>query len=236
MRKILAPTTLLLCLFAFSEFAAADARLPPPLRQVEVSGMGKITQQPDMATTSFTFSQRANQAAQGKTLIDTQVTNLLKLCQKLGIKEADIHAAKLNVYPEYDYKRNRELIGYNVSRAVEVKVRDLQQYPRLLDGAVGIGASHSGSLTLDFSNRESLENDAMLKAFQNAKQKATLLAQQANSKLGEALWISETGNAPPMPIHTPMRMAATAESSDAAYPTGDIELTKHLLVRFKLED
>ena len=76
----------------------------------------------------------------------------------------------------------------------------------------------------------------MLKAFQNAKQKATLLAQQANSKLGEVLWISETGNAPPMPIHTPMRMAATAESSDAAYPTGDIELTKHLLVRFKLED
>lgn len=235
MGNIITPITRFLCLFLVTGMVYAASDQPVPLRQIEVSGIGKIIQQPDLATTSFTFSHRSNQAAQGKILVDTQVTNLIKLCEKLGIKEADIHAARLNVYPEYDYKNNRALIGYNVNREVQIKVRDLQQYPRLLDGAVGIGATHSGNLSLDFSDREALENKAMLKAFENAKQKAALLAKQANSKLGEALWISETESMPPMPKVLSMRMSATAESADASYPTGELELVKHLLVRFRLE-
>lgn len=207
------------------------------VRQVEVSGIGKISQQPDMAITSFSFSQRAKQASQGKSLVDTQVTNLLKLCEKLGIKESDIQAARLTIYPEYDYKRNRELLGYRVGREVQIKVRDLEQYPRLLDGAVGIGATHSGNLSLDFSNRDSLENKAMLKAFNQAKQKAEMLAREADSKLGEVLWVSESASTPmPPPVPIPMR-AMTAEVADAAsYPTGELEIYKHIVVRFQLRD
>lgn len=231
MGKILTPLTAFVALFVIA--VTTHAETPP--RQIEVSGIGKITEQPDMATTSFSFSQRAKVAAQGKKIVDTQVTNLLKLCEKLGIKEADIHAAQFTVYPEYDYKRNRELIGYRVNREVRVKVRDLQQYPRLLDGAVGIGATHSGSLTLDFSDRDALENKAMLKAFEHAKQKAKLLAKKAGSKLGEVRWISETGSSQP-PIPVPMARMMEAQAADAPYPTGELELTKHLLVRFKLED
>lgn len=220
--------------FAGLLLVAAVASAEPPLRQIEVSGIGKITEQPDLATTSFTFSQRAQVAAQGKKIVDTQVTNLLKLCEKLNIEPADIQAAKLNIYPEYDYKNERKLIGYQVNREVQVKVRDLQQYPRLLEGAVGIGATHSGNLLLDFSDRDALENKAMLKAFTQARQKAELLAKQAGGKLDQVLWISETGSMPP-PM--PMRMAAAkAESLDAPYPTGDVEISKQLLVRFSIKD
>lgn len=226
--------TPLLSLFLALVITSANA---DTMRQIEVSGIGKVSQQPNMATTSFSFSQRAKQAAQGKSLVDTQVTNLLKLCEKLGIKESDIQAARLTIYPEYDYKRNRELLGYRVGREVQIKVRDLEQYPRLLDGAVGIGATHSGNLSFDFSNREPLENEAMLKAFDQAKQKAKLLAREADSKLGEVLWISESASTPmPPPIPMPMRAMKAEVADAAAYPTGEIEIQKHLVVRFQLRD
>ncbi len=200
-------------------------------RHIEVNGTGVISQPPDMAITEFSFSQRALQAAQGKAIIDTQMTNLLKLCEKLGIAKKDIQAAQLSLYPEYDYKNTRKLTGYQVRRQVEIKVRDLADYPALLDGAMGIGATHSGSLTLDFSDRDALEQQAMVKAFDQAKQKAALLARQVNGKLGKATWISESGSAPP----TPSPMRATREFSTAAdYPAGEVEVVKQLLVRFEL--
>jgi len=228
MNKLIS-TTLCAGLLLISMLSNAESAM----RQIEVNGVGKISEQPDMAITSFTFSQRSQVAAQGKKLIDTQVDNLLKLCEKLGIDSADIQAAKLTLYPRYDHQNRRQLLDYQVAREVQVKVRDLRQYPRLLEGAVGIGASHSGNLQLEFSDRDALENRAMIKAFQQAKHKAELLAEQANSKLGQVVWLSESGNgSPPMPL----RMAATAESLDAAYPTGEVEISKRLVVRFSLKD
>lgn len=222
----------LLPLFICLTLATSLASAEPAARMIEVSGLGKIFQAPDTATTSFSFSQRSMQTAQGKALIDTQVTNLLKLCEKLGIETADIQAANLSVYPQYDFKRNRELIGYQVTREVRVKVRNLQQYPALLDGAVKIGATHSGSLSLDFSNREELEQQAMLKAFEQAELKANLLAKKAKAKLGEVMWISESGQMPAPIYHA--RAMNMAESADASYPTGEVEINKTLLVRFSL--
>ncbi len=223
-KRIIATLSGLLVLFTIHALRAET------INQIEVNGKGVISEQPNMATTRFSFSQRAMKAEQGKVIVDTQMTNLLKLCTKLGIAKKDIQAAQLTVYPEYDYKRNRKLIGYQVRREVQIRVRDLSNYPALLDGAVGIGATHSGSLSLDFSNRDELEQKALINAFAQAKQKASLLAKQAGGKLGRAIWISETGNAPPMPV----ALGARQEFADTSnYNTGEVEVVKYLLVRFE---
>ncbi len=198
--------------------------------QIQVSGLGKVNAAPDMAHVSFSFSERATSAAPAREKVDRQVAQLLALGQKLRIKKEDIQASRLQVNPEYDYKQGRRLVGYRVTRDVRIKLRDLDKYVKLLDGSVEIGVTNSGNLRLDFSNREELENEAMLEAFNNARAKAQLLAAEADGKLGPALWISESGGYnPPQPMG--VRMMA-AESADASYPTGHHEISKQVQVRF----
>lgn len=205
-----------------------------PVRQIAASGVGTVTVQPDMATVQFSFSAKSKEARQAKSLIDTQVTNLLKLCDKLGIAEKDIQAANLSIYPEYEYQGQRKLIGYQVSRNVRTTLRNMSLYPELLDGAVGIGASHSGNPLLDFGDRDALENEAMLKAFRQARQKAQLLAREAGGKLGEVISVNESGafSIPDPPL---MQRAMTMEADVAQYPSGELEITRQISVIFGFE-
>lgn len=223
--NILALTIILVC---------RPLQADDPVRQIAVSGMGKVTVQPDMATIQFSFSAKSKEARQAKSLIDTQVTNLLKLCDKLGIAEHDIQAANLGIHPEYEYQGQRKLIGYQVSRNVRVTVRNISRYPELLDGAVGIGASHSGNPLLDFGDRDALENEAMLKALRQARKKAQLLAQEAGGKLGKVISVNESGTVP-IPNPPLLQRAMTMEADVAQYPSGEIEITRQIFVIFGFE-
>jgi hypothetical protein len=199
---------------------------------IEVTGMGQVKASPDIAHVKFSFSQTSLEQVQAKRLVDTQVINLLKLTEKLGVKKADVHAARLSIYPEYDYKQNRRLTGYRVSRDVSITLREISNYSTLIDGAVKIGATQSGQLTHDFSNRQELENKAMLAALKQAKHKASLLAEEAGAKVGQVLSIHESGNySPPQPL---VRMQMSA-SGEAPYPTGDLTIIKNLTVKYALD-
>ena len=155
------------------------------------------------------------------------------LSKQLNIKAKDIQAARLSIDPEYDHKNNRQLIGYRVSRDVQIRIRDLLNYPKLLEGAVDIGATHTGQLQLDFSNRKALENKALQAAYIDAKAQAQLLADVSEDRLGKALWIHASASHSPVP----MRMAMMAEmKADASYPTGEMALSRQVQVRFELLD
>jgi len=204
------------------------------IRHIEVSGQGLVNETPDIALLTLTFSQRDKQARRAKSTVDSQVDDLLTLTQQLGIKKKDLQAARLTIYPEYDHKNNRQLIGYRVSRDVQIKLRDLLNYPKLLEGAVDIGASNTGQLQLDFSNRKELENKALQAAFHDAKQQAELLAQASGDTLGKTLWIHTSGSHRPVPQ---MRMAMMSDmKAEASYPTGEMSLSRQIQVRFSLQN
>jgi len=223
-----------LAFFALALPAHADSsHHAANIRHIEVSGHGLVNETPDIALLTLTFSQRDKQARRAKSTVDTQVNDLLVLTQRLGIKKKDLQAARLTIYPEYDHKNNRQLIGYRVSRDVQIKLRDLLNYPKLLEGAVDIGASNAGQLQLDFSNRKELENKALQAAFHDAKQQAELLAQASGDKLGQTLWIHTSSGHRPVPQ---MRMAMMSDmKTEASYPTGEMSLSRQVQVRFSLQ-
>jgi len=220
-------------MFACATLASASGHSQETLLpQLSVSGTGEVTANPDMASVTFNLSQRSQQAAQAKKLVDTQASNLMKLARKLKIADKDIHAARLSVFPEYDYKRDRQLLGYRVTRDITFKLRNLDNYARLLEDAIGIGAIHNGNLVLGFSDQTSLDRKSMLLAFDDAKAKAEMLAKQAGGSLGRATWISESETTYPSP---PTLMRAQAiEAADASYPTGALDLKNTVRVRFEL--
>ena len=227
-------TTALLAFFLFTSplYALTKDNTVNP-RHIEISGKGVINSTPDIALLTLTFSQRDKQALRAKKTVDKQVSDLLTLTKRLQIEDKDIQAARLTIYPEYDHKNNRQLIGYNVSREVQIRLRDLFSYPKLLEGSVEIGATRTSQLQFDFSNRKELENKALQAAFKDAEQQAKLLAEVSGEQLGKVQWIHTSGGQSPIP----MRMAMMAEmKADASYPTGEMALSRHVQVRFTLKD
>ena len=224
-------TTLALIFIAPPLFAQTNSTTTE--RHIEVSGQGVIQATPDIALLRLTFSVRDKQVERAKILVDNQVDKLLSQLKQLKINDTDIQAAQLTLYPEYDHKNNRQLIGYQVNRDVQIRLRNMLNYPTLLESAAQIGATHSDQLQLDFSNRKALENQALHAAFADAKAQAQLLAEACGAKLGKTLWIHTSSDYGP----SPMRMAMMSEmKADASYPTGEIALSRQVQVRFELHN
>ena len=228
-------TAALLTFFLFTSplYAAADNN-SESLRHIDVSGKGIIYSTPDIATLTLTFSQRDKQAMRAKKTVDDQVLALLKITNRLHIEDKDIQAARLSISPEYDHKNNRQLMGYNVSRDVQLRLRELLIYPKLLEAGVEIGATHTGQLRFDFSHRKALENQALQAAFTAAEQQARLLADVAGEKLGNVQWIHSSAEQSPTPM---LRMSMMSEKSARdSYQSGEMALSRHVKVRFSLQD
>ena len=112
---------------------------------------------------------------------------MLALTRELKIDPKHVNATRLQVQPEYRWNENdrkRVLLGYMVSRQIEVELRDLDQLGTLLERAVDAGVNQVGDPMLDSSRRKELEREAMTKAVEDARLNAEALARAAGAKLG----------------------------------------------------
>jgi len=202
-------------------------------RYIDVSGTGTVSATPDMVDIQFSFNQLDLDTSKAKTLVDAQISRLIDLCDDMGIEEADIHAAEITIYPEYNYQKDRELLGYRVNREIQVRLHDLSRYPDFLNAAINLGVTQGGNATFGFSDPSELEQQAITAAYEDARSKASLLADLADSDLGEALSISLSGNT--YIPQTRLAMMDTVESANAKYQTGDATFTRQVQIRFELD-
>ena len=89
--------------------------------------------------------------------------------------------------PEYRWNekdRKRVLLGYAVTRQVDIELRDLDKLGTLLEKAVDAGVNQVGDPVLDSTRRKELERQAMTKAVEDARLNAETLATAAGVKLG----------------------------------------------------
>ena len=191
--------------------AFADEARP---RTVSVTGQGEVTAEPDLAHVVLGVEARRPALAEARTEVAAAVERLLALTKSLGIDPRLVNATRMQVQPEYRWNekdRQRVLLGYFVSRQVQVELRNLEQLGTLLERAVDAGANQVSDPVLDSTRRKDLERDAMTRAVQDARQNAETLARAAGVKLGPVRVLSATPVGPVMPRY---RMAmAMAEAS-----------------------
>ncbi|HQR25082.1 MAG TPA: SIMPL domain-containing protein [Steroidobacteraceae bacterium] len=193
--------------------ALADEARP---RTVSVSGQGEVSAQPDMARVTLGVEARRPTLSDARSRVTATVDRVLALTRDLKIDPKYVNATRLQVQPEYRWNetdRTRVLLGYVVSRQVEIELRDLDQLGALLERAVSAGANQVGDPSLDSTKRKDLERQAMALAVQDARLNAEALAQAAGVRLGAVRALNASGSSPPMPMY---RMAAVA--ADAAAP------------------
>ncbi len=231
-------TKALLVAAVMSASALAHAAEPAP-RTVTVSGQGEIHAEPDRAVINLGIESRKPKLEDARAEVAKAVEAALKLTRDLKIDQKYVRATRINVQPEYNWDNNareRNLIGYYVSRQIEVDLRDLEKLGQLLERAFDLGINQVSEPQLDSSKRRDLEREALAKAVQDARLNAEAVAKAAGARLGPPRTISASSGfvPPPMPLQK-RTMAAMAESDAAqTYQSGEMNFTGNVQVEYDL--
>ncbi|HNU97001.1 MAG TPA: SIMPL domain-containing protein [Candidatus Portnoybacteria bacterium] len=151
------------------------------------NGEGKISVKPDVAFIDFAV------VTQGAQIIDVQNKNSEKMnkvveyLKEFGVEEKDIKTTNYNLYPQYIYENNRipQIMGYQITQTLTVKVRQLDKIGEVMKKVVDIGINQINSFYFGVENDEQLKEQAREIAINNAKQKAQKLADELGIKLGK---------------------------------------------------
>lgn len=208
-------------------------------RTVSVSGQGEVQAEPDRAFVTLGVESRKPKLEEARAEVQKTVDAVLKLTRDLKIDQKLVRSTRVNVQPEYNWDNNsreRNLIGYFVSRQVEIDLRDLDKLGQLLEKATDLGVNQLGDPRLDSSKRRELERQALAKAVEDARANADTVAKASGGRLGSARAISANSSyvPPPMPM---VRMAAMAEKAGDAsqsYQSGQMTFTGTVQIEYDL--
>jgi uncharacterized protein len=211
-----------------------------PLRLVSVTGSGEVKAQPDMAYVTLGVEARRPTLAEARAEVNATVERLLALTRELKIEPKFVDSTRLQVQPDYrwDEKSSSQvLLGYVVSRQVDVELHDLDPLGTLLEKSVSAGVNQVGGARLDSSRRKELERAALTQAVDDARLNAEALARAAGAKLGPVQSLSASGAMPvPMYAERAMSVAAApmADAAEKSYQSSEMKFTASVSAQFEL--
>jgi uncharacterized protein len=222
-------------------FACIDSASAEEIRRsVNVSGQGEVKAEPDRATVTLGVESRKPKMEDARAEVTKTVDAILKLTRDMKIDPKLVRATRINIQPEYNWDNNareRNLIGYYVTRQVEVNVPDLEKLGTLIERAVDVGVNQIGDPQLDSSRRRELEREALAKAVEDAHANAEAVAKAAGARVGAPRVISASSGFVPAPVPMQFKVAAARmEGSDAgqSYQSGQLGFTANVQVEYEL--
>jgi uncharacterized protein YggE len=221
---------------AITGVASAHDTVPPPL--ITVTGEGEVKAVPDMAYVTLGVEARKPSLAEARAQVTAAVERLLALTRELKIDPKFVDSTQLQVQPEYRWNEKdsqRVLLGYVVSRQVEVELRDLERLGALLERSVSAGVNVLGGARLDSTRRKELEREALAKAVDDARLDAEALAKAANTRLGPVYSLSASMAMPFQPKYMERAaMNVQADSAEQTYAPGDMRFVANVNAQYEI--
>jgi len=213
------PLALSLLVFPVVLQAASDGA-KENTRTITVQGQGRVQAVPDMATLSVEVSQEAEDLDPVMTRVRRDMGKVIEAVKAQGIEDKDVQTELFNVRPkwEYDKHANPRRVGYVVTNRVTVKVRDLEKVGKVLTVVTNAGATSVNGPDFNVDNPQTYERKALAQAFEDARSKATALADAAGVHLGQIVSMTPgviNGPVPPRPfMMRAMAMPADAQAQE----------------------
>jgi hypothetical protein len=170
----------------------------PAEHTLSVTGNGKVTLTPDIATVQLGVLTERQSAKAARQAAAVAMTNVVDAIRKLGIDDKDIATANISLSPVYNYPNNATptIRGYQLQNTVTVTVRKLDQLGDLLDNSVVAGATTINGITFDVADRAAAEAQARDAAVADAKAKADTLANGLGVRIVGVASVSEQVSTP----------------------------------------
>ncbi|MBV8562153.1 MAG: SIMPL domain-containing protein [Actinobacteria bacterium] len=231
MKKILILSGALLVAAAIAGIAqphfARSATAAAGDRTITVSGNGVSTTVPDRASFQFGVTTNARDAKAALAQNASDAAAVIAALKAAGIPASDIQTSGVSLSPQTS-PDGTSVIGYTASNTVTAAM-PIEKAGTVVDAAVNAGANNVYGPSLTVSDQSSLYQDALKKAFADAKGKAQALAAAAGVQLGAVESIDEGDNAP---IALPM--AAKAADGSTPIEPGTQQIQASVSVTFSV--
>ncbi|MFH1863657.1 MAG: SIMPL domain-containing protein [bacterium] len=211
-----------------------------------VSGTGKVTAIPDIATVSLGIEESGYSLKEAQTQVNTKSKSLTSTLKKMGIDEKDIKTTSYNVYPEYDFSEAlsfayestpQKIKGYRVSTDYTVKVRDFDKINDVLVKATEVGVNSIGGINFEVNEETKKEKlqEAREEAVKEVKEKAQGLAKAAGISLGKVINVSESQGYSPQPLYAMERIdAAPGVATKPDIQPGETEISVTVSLSYEI--
>jgi uncharacterized protein YggE len=212
----------------------------PVPETVSVTGTGKTTLTPDRFTFTSGVQTVAPTVEDAVNQNNARVASVVAALKKAGATDREIRTSNFAIWPQQDYSQGKlpRILGYQVSNDVTVTTDKIDMAGKLLQVAIAAGVNHTSGLVFQVSDPTRGRDQGMKAAFDDAKAKASVLAQAAGRALGKTIWMSEGAGEvirPPIPMQR-SAMVGRAEGaiSDVPVESGTQEMTFAVSVMFEL--
>lgn len=176
-------------------------KAPRTEHTIVVSGEGKVTAAPNIATVTIGTLTQGSDVARAQKENTEKMNALIGAVKKLGIEEKDLQTTTYYINPRYNYREGRsEIQGYEVSQSVTVKIRDLSKISAVLAAAGEHKANQVSGVQFSIDDPENLRDEARVKAITRAREVAEAISQGLGVKLGRVVAFNESGGGYPGPM------------------------------------
>ena len=207
-------------------------------RILTISGAGKVTLKPDIATINVGVHTEKPGAAEAVTENNANTQKLIDALKASGVDQKDIQTMNYSIWQNTQYSPDGKpsSTNYAVDNTVYLTVRNLSQLGDLLDTAVKAGANNINGIQFDVADKTSALSAARAEAVKNAKQQAEELATAAGVTLGAVQSIQYTDNSP-SPISMGKGMDGNAMAANVAVPInpGRLDITVSVSMSFEIK-
>lgn len=187
-----------------------------------VVGSGTVYAKADIANIEVGLRTDTKKTAAEATAQSTvKMNNIILELKKLNIEDKDIKTANFNLNPVYNYTnvKGQELIGYEVTQTLSLKIRDLTKIGDVIAKTTEQGANQIGNITFTIDDEFALKNQARELAINKAKEKAILIASQSGMKLGKVKSVYENTDPVINPImYSNAKALGVGESASISSP------------------
>lgn len=234
MKLLLAPLLLLAAVPAFAQMTQPTVGVNGTL--LNVSSNAEATRIPDVARISAGVVTQASDSNSALRANAQQMDKVMAAIKKSGIAERDVQTSGVNLNPQYKYEDNKapQIIGYQASNTVNIKVRDISKLGQVLDGLAAQGANQINGPMFSIDQPEPVYDQARMDALKKAQVRADTYAKALGLRVVRIVSIDESNNGGFQPMAVLSAAPRAAKEFNSPISPGETTLSVTLNVVFEL--
>lgn len=211
-----------------------------------VTGEGKVTAVPDIATLSLGIEAEEASVAEAQAQATKAMNDVMTALTENGVDKKDIQTQYFSIQQVTKWdndKQEQVVVGYQVTNTVTAKIRSLPQesFPldykagRIIDAVAQAGGNLTRINSINFSidDPSAYYKGARDKAMADANAKASQLAELAGVTLGKPTYISESTYVP-APVQR-VTYEAKAAAPETPISPGEMEISVSVQVAYAIK-
>ena len=190
MKKLL---VLLTCV-ALLALCAGPALAEGEGTKLSVSGNGTVLVESDLAIVTVGVREASADVLVAQASVNEKIAAIKQALLDAGVQETEINTDSINIYANYDYSDNTEVIvGYTANNSLSVRTTDIDNVGALIDAAFAAGANTLDNVQFTVQDDSEAREQALTKAVEDARRKADVLAAAVGMQVTAIESIAESG-------------------------------------------